>query len=291
MKNCLLILLLFATPALAGQNVVMVVDDSGSMGAYMEAGISRIEAAKLALKETVNALPNDTRIGIVTLNGYWEPERWLVPFGVINKKQATEQIDQLRDTGGTPLASAMKAGCDVLLADREKNGYGIYTLLVVTDGEANDPSTVDIYVDDIKSRGITIDAIGVDMAQDHSLATKVHAYRRANDPASLVQAISETFAETNTADQASVDEDFALLAGLPDGVAPKLIEAMVKGNNAPIGEKPELVTDEAGNFQFDASGNVVTAPPSGLSMGNWIFIIIGVAIAFVILIAFVAVNS
>ncbi|RDJ35055.1 MAG: VWA domain-containing protein [Crenarchaeota archaeon] len=250
---------MLASPVIAGQNVVIVVDDSGSMGSYMDANVTRIEAARTALKETVRNLPDDTRLGIITLNGYWEPDKWLLPFGHLNKTDALQKIDTLVESGGTPLSETMKAGCDVLLADRAKNGYGIYTLLVVTDGEANNNRRVDDYVKDIKNRGVTIDAIGVDMDQDHSLATKVHAYRRANDPESLMKAISATFAEPPVADKAAAEEDFALLEGLPDGAAPKLIDALVTGNNTPIGESQEVVFDENGKVQFDEQGNPVTA--------------------------------
>ncbi len=289
MKNCFLIslLMILTTPAFGGQNVVVVVDDSGSMAAYMDNTTTRIEAAKMALKQTVANLPSDTRIGIITLNGYWEPDQWLVPFGRINKEEAFKQISQLEDSGGTPLGAAMKAGCDVLLADREKNGYGIYTLLVVTDGEAGDPYLVEAYVEDIKSRGITIDAIGVDMAQDHSLATKVHAYRRADDPKALMKAISETFAETNTSDQSAALEDFAILAGLPDGAASKIIDALAQGNNVPIGQKQEVVLDEDGQIQFDDQGQVVTAPPSSeFPWWGWILVIGGIFLCVALMVAF-----
>ena len=55
-------------------------------------------------------------------------------------------------------------------------------LLVVTDGEANDAGLVDGYTPDIISRGITIDAIGVEMQSRRTLANMVHSYRNADDP-------------------------------------------------------------------------------------------------------------
>lgn len=284
-KYLLVLLLLLGNTAFAAQNVVIVVDDSGSMSAWM-GNTTRIEAAKTALKQTITSLPNDARVGIVSLNGGWQPDQWLVPFNTINKKQAMERVDLLRDSGGTPLGGAMKVGCDVLLADREKNGYGLYTLLVVTDGEATDGSLMEQYVDDIKSRGIIIDAIGVGMSEDHSLATKVHAYRRADDPESLTKAISATFAETSVADKSAAEEDFALVSALPDGAAPKIIDALAKGNNTPIGEKPQIVLDDAGNVQFDNAGNVVTAPAGGSFPIGWI---LGALLAIVVLVLIVGI--
>ena len=85
----------------------------------------------------------------------------------------------------------MKRGADALLKAREKQfGYGTYRLLIVTDGEAGDPRLVESFTPDIISRGITIDVIGVEMPSRHTLATRVHSYRNANDPESLRQAIS-----------------------------------------------------------------------------------------------------
>ena len=77
----------------------------------------------------------------------------------------------------------MKQGADALLDARKKQfGYGTYRLLVVTDGETDDAGLVDGYTPDIISRGITIDAIGVEMQSQHTLATMVHSYRSADDP-------------------------------------------------------------------------------------------------------------
>ena len=76
----------------------------------------------------------------------------------------------------------MKKGADTLLKARKSQyGYGSYRLLVVTDGEASDPGLVERFTPDIISRGIITDVIGVDMNKAHTLATKVHSYRSAND--------------------------------------------------------------------------------------------------------------
>ena len=39
--------------------------------------------------------------------------------------------------------------------------------------------------------------IGVNMKSDHTLATKVHSYRRADDPSSLTKAFSDVFSPTD----------------------------------------------------------------------------------------------
>ena len=55
------------------------------------------------------------------------------------------------------------------------------------------------------------------MASRHTLATKVHSYRNANDPESLKQAISEVFAEVASGDAGPGGENaFELITDLPE---------------------------------------------------------------------------
>ena len=71
----------------------------------------------------------------------------------------------------------------------------------------------------------------------HTLATRVNSYRKADDPDSLVQAMSEVFAEVGlTGDDDASDEQFALIAALPDGMALSMLQALARSGNHPIGE-------------------------------------------------------
>ncbi|MEC8988148.1 MAG: hypothetical protein VYB66_02810, partial [Verrucomicrobiota bacterium] len=112
---------------------------------------------------------------------------------------------------------------------------------VVTDGEAGDARYVEAYTPDIISRGITIDCIGVEMASRHTLATKVHSYRNANDPESLKQAISEVFAEVASGDAGQTGEDaFELIADMPEATASAMLKSLSTSGNQPIGESPRM---------------------------------------------------
>jgi hypothetical protein len=107
---------------------------------------------------------------------------------------------------------------------------------VVTDGEANDASLVDRYTPDILARGITVDVIGVDMSGDHTLATRVHSYRKADDPDSLVRAVAEVLGEIGVVgDDAATAEQFEILAAIPDDMAGSMLEALTRSGNTPIG--------------------------------------------------------
>ncbi len=221
-----------ATPTTSGQHIVVVLDDSGSMNEPMRRDwrVTRMQAAKRALNVVLQSVPADAQVGVVALNAQ-RGDNWIIPLGPIDKRQARRAIDRMQAAGGTPLGTFMKIGSDALLKAREKDHYGSYRLLVVTDGEAGDQRLVEAFVPDILARGITLDVIGVDMASRHSLATKVHTYRRADDPASLTQAVREVFAETSAASDAN-EEDFDLVAGLPDEVASAAISALSKSAGA-----------------------------------------------------------
>ncbi|RMF42850.1 MAG: VWA domain-containing protein, partial [Planctomycetota bacterium] len=163
-----------ARPLLAEQVVVIVLDDSGSMDETMrtERGrVRKIDAAKEALRDVVVKLPEDTQVGVLALNTEVDGSPWIAPVGPVSRTALLRQLDRVDANGGTPLGQAMKEAADALLQLREKQVYGLYRLLIVTDGEANDQHLVDGYLPDILGRGIVVDVIGVDMRGDHSLAT------------------------------------------------------------------------------------------------------------------------
>jgi uncharacterized protein YegL len=234
----------------------VVLDDSGSMAERMRSDrrTQKIEAARQALLTVLENVPPDARIGILALNGGGS-DHWVLPLGRVDRNRLLSAVRVIRANGGTPLGASMKTAADALLAQREKTRYGTYKLLVVTDGEATDQRLVDAYLPDILSRGITIDVIGVDMRQDHRLATQVHTYRRADDPGSLQQAISEVVLGESTIDDNDAGEsDFELLAGIPDEVAVAALDALGRRGNAPIQEKPAVVTTRG------PQGQTITIP-------------------------------
>ena len=223
-------------------NVVVVVDASGSMGAPM-GGSTRMSVAKNALKQVLDQIPDTTHVGILV----FPRGDWVYPLGPRKESMLAGAIDSIQSGGGTPLGEYMKRGADVLLDARRKQfGYGTYRLLVVTDGEAGDARQVEAYTPDIIARGITIDCIGVEMASRHTLATKVHSYRNANDPESLKQAISEVFAEVASGDASQTGEDaFELIADLPEATASAMLKSLSTSGNQPIGEAPSMRSVES----------------------------------------------
>lgn len=233
--------LLAVSPVWAGEvyvdNVVIVLDGSGSMsGAMSGTRIRRLDAAKQSIKEVVKTLPPSTQVGLLVFGGV--PDAWVFPLGPRNDTALFSAVDGISAGGGTPLGAYMKKGADRLLEARKAQyGYGSYRLLVVTDGEASDEALVDRYTPDIISRGIGVDVIGVDMQGDHTLATRVHSYRRANDPEALTRAVQEVFAELGKGAGSGVGEEaFAELEGLSAELALAMIEGLLTSGDQPIGQ-------------------------------------------------------
>ncbi len=225
-------------------NIVIVLDASGSMNSKMHhSNESKMAVAKAALLDVLRLVPDSTHIGMLVFSGRGFDNEWIYPLGPRDDAKLSEAINKPIGRGGTPLGEYIKKGADRLLEARNKqHGYGSYRLLIVTDGAAGDPDLVDAYTPEVIARGITMDVIGVNMDSDHTLATKVHSYRRGNDPAALKQAIAEVFAEVSSAGDGGVAEEeaFAILQSIPGELALSILESLSASGNAPIGKNREF---------------------------------------------------
>jgi len=242
-----------------GDYIVVVLDDSGSMRETMRSvRITKIEAAKRALEQVIQQVDGETQLGILLLNGSPATNHWLVPLGPVSKIDAAKKVKQIGPGGGTPLGFAMRTGTEQLLAARSKHIYGTYRLVVVTDGEASDRLLLEDYLPDILSRGIIVDAIGVDMQANHSLATHVHSYRRADDSEALKNALISIMAEGGSnQDQSTSEADFELLNAFNDVDVKEIIGSLSSPNNKEI----------LGAYRMNANGNegaVPSVPPANI---------------------------
>lgn len=266
----LLLMSIMASSASAQQNIVILLDDSGSMHEPLRSNtrMRKMDAAKSAIQTVLQQVPDDANVGLAVLNGKQNP--WVIPLGPVDKSRVGDKVGKIRARGGTPLGAHMKIAADALLEAREKQRYGTYKLLIITDGEANDRNLVERYLPDIQSRGIIVDAIGVDMPGQHSLATKTSSYRRADDPDSLKQAISAVMAETTTDAGDTGESDFELLEGFPADVASAALEALASPSNQPIGGVSRRSNEEqtASATPNAASQNVSPAADSPKPSGG-----------------------
>lgn len=266
-------------------NIVLVFDDSGSMDYRMRSTRDRrIDVAKSAILQVLRQTPEGTNVGIVTFS-----QGVVYPLSAIDMSRIENAIQSIQPRGGTPLGEFMKNGADILLEQRAKQfGYGSYTLVVVTDGEAGDQRLVDEFAPEIVARGIILDVIGLDMDQDHTLATVANSYRRGNDPASLKEAVSEVFAEVGGADPdaVSTEEAFAELSGFPETAARALVGAFRVTGNHPIGEEPPV--SDSSVLQPSAS---TTAAPSSNSAVGTVLMITGFITVLLLAFFFIAILS
>jgi len=265
------------------QNVVVVFDDSGSMNEVMRSNsdTTRISAAKNALTSVLETLPDAATVGVRALNSRPEANHWIIPLGPIDRSAIQQQIRLISADGMTPLGGAMADATNALLELRKKQIVGTYQLLVVTDGEATDEELLGEVLPMLKSRGITANVIGVDMRQDHSLATEVNSYRRADDAAALQKAIQEVFAESTSDATDTGNSDYEMLSGLPDDVAAAALTSLTQINNDPLDAAmtPSSSTGDAAATPNPASP-VSAAPALGLGglccVGFWGILLVSV---------------
>jgi uncharacterized protein YegL len=299
------LLILLGLFAQAGEGVttdyvVILLDASGSMKERMPGqSTDKIDAARHGLRQVLGGLPISTHVGLIAFGRHPKDQSWLYPLGERNDAELNAAIDRIRPDGGTPLGEFMKIAADRLIEARNAaHGYGTYRLLIVTDGEAKDKRLVERHTPAIIARGITIDVIGVAMARNHTLATKVHSYRRADDPDSLTRAIAEVFAEVGDANSGGVDnEAFDDIAPLPDELALAILSSMTALNKNAIGErtKPARAQSAAtpANQHVSTPSNAapiaaVTDPGSatGQPRGGWpfVFSLLAVVVVFFMII-------
>jgi len=255
--------------------VVIVLDDSGSMREKMrtdEGKEPRMKVAQRAIKKLVEQLPDNTQLGLLLMNGARREGGWLVPLSPLEKGKTIELIDRVKADGGTPLGHAMKTAMEQLLMARASRPIGDYRLIVVTDGEATDANVLNRFLPEIVARGIVVDAIGVDMQSDHTLASKSHTYRRANDASSFESALIEIFAESNQSknDDGSAS-DFDLIAGLPDEFASEALAVLSTMVNQPLEVEPE--SNSSPSFPSASSGGIPVAASKPKSGGNFWFVV------------------
>ena len=265
-----MLMLCFTTQAMAGNKVVILLDSSGSMNESMKrVRTSRMEVAHSSLLKVIDQIPQDDDVALLTFTG------WSLPLGPLDQASLKQAVMAVEPITATPLGQYMKIGADALLEKRQKDQYGTYKLLVVTDGEASDPDLLNSYLPDIISRGIIVDVIGLDM-EDHSLRRMAHSYMSADNPESLSKALSVALAELPAATDTT--DDFEMLQALDSEVAEKVVDALVTPRNQPIGQAEFTRV-------VDSSGNVTFVPPPAASTGvglAGVFLLILVAVVVLI---------
>lgn len=119
--------------------VELVLDVSGSMRANDIGGRSRISVAQQAFNEVVDALPDETQLGIRVLGATYRGKnktegckdtQQIVPVGPVDRAAAKGAIATLRPTGFTPVGLALRGAAQDL-----GTGETTRRIVLITDGE------------------------------------------------------------------------------------------------------------------------------------------------------------
>ncbi len=126
-------------PAKEPPKVELVLDVSGSMRTADIGGRSRISVAQQSFDEVVDALPQETQLGIRVLGASYPGEdktigckdtQLIAPVGPVDKTEAKTAVATLRPTGWTPIGLALRNAAKDL-----GSGETTRRIVLITDGE------------------------------------------------------------------------------------------------------------------------------------------------------------
>ena len=183
------------------RNFVVIFDDSGSMDNKDSDGNRKIDTAKNAVVEWSQSVPNGANVGLVSFHsGVW-PLQTLNPG---SKQELISTVRNIKHGGGTPLSEAFKISFLMLTKQSlQQLGYGEYTMVVITDGKADDASLLKRWVHFVLgSSPVQIYTIGFGIGTDHTLNQPgMTQYKPAENLAELSKGLKEVLAESETFDE------------------------------------------------------------------------------------------
>ncbi|MBI4068539.1 VWA domain-containing protein [Candidatus Kaiserbacteria bacterium] len=183
------------------ENYLVVFDASGSMSSSScgTNRLPRMETAKKGVIAFAQMLPETANLGLVVGDDY-DP-KVLVPLGTGNREEFEKQVMKISAGGGTPLDTWMRKGVETLTTQAQmQRGYGTYTLVPVTDGEANVGQDPGYFTKEtVSTTAIMVHAIGFCVDESHSL--NIQGYTRfssASDEKELTKGLNSILSESET---------------------------------------------------------------------------------------------
>lgn len=187
---------------LTRKNYVLILDGSGSMNNKGCSGNrTKNEVAKETVMEWAGLVPEDANLGLVVFdrNGF----SIRLPLGTKNRAQFRAEVGKVVAHDKTPLTLALETAYQMLTEQGSRQlGYGDYTVVIVTDGIANDINALERSVDKVLTTSpILIHTIGFCIADNHSLNRKGRTiYKAAGNQAELRQGLQDVLAESESFD-------------------------------------------------------------------------------------------
>lgn len=135
---------------------ILAIDSSTSMLAD-DFENSRLEAAKDVAKTFVDSIIGKSNIGVVSFASAIFVDKELTA----NKQQIKETISamDIKESGGTNIGDALITSANLLVVDEEDDKSKVIVLL--TDGQSNTGTPVDIALDYVRAREIIVHTIGI----------------------------------------------------------------------------------------------------------------------------------
>lgn len=250
---------LMASLACAQDNVMLVLDQSGSMWGQIK-GQSKLEIARSAVASLVQNWKPEDQLGLVAYGhrrkGDCADIETVLPYGKVDSSQFIKRVNSLQALGMTPLSQAVIHAAEALKLSEQKA-----TVILISDGEETcklDPCQVG---KDLEKRGVAFTAhvIGFDVpnpahqAQLRCLAENTGGrYFNARDARELSGALSAV---------ATISTEAALPAATASLTAPAQASAL-----------SELAVQWTG--PADAGDYVVLAGPSTTPQTEWDYFLV-----------------
>ncbi|MEM7060076.1 MAG: vWA domain-containing protein [Pseudomonadota bacterium] len=170
---------------------MIILDDSSSMRDQMN-------AAKQAVIQAVGQFDPDSRVGVIALN-----KGMVMPVQLASDASRSVENDlaSVSANGATPLGASLSDAAGILTQEAQnRRGFGVFRILVTTDGAASDSDLMNDAVADILSTTpIEIATIGIGIGEGHALNVPGYtSYVSVSSVDQLAGALQEAAAEQTT---------------------------------------------------------------------------------------------
>ena len=180
------------------KNKVIIFDGSGSMSdpACGSSKETKLAVAKRAVNAFVDKIPQEDNVALVAFDGKGLSVR--VGLGVGNREKIKQEVQSMQADGVTPLGRSVQFSYEMLTKQAQRQlGYGEYTIIPVTDGEAGDMVLLNSMIKRITAESpVSIHSVGFCIGSGHSLNQKGRTvYREATNQDELTKGLEEVLAE------------------------------------------------------------------------------------------------